>query len=319
MSQQQLPRNGTRPPQVSSPSRMTLSALVRGKQERPLRVVLYGVEGVGKSTFAANAPAPIFLGAEDGTSHLDVARFPMPRTWTEIMEAAGTLTRDAHEFGTLVVDTLDWAEPLLWAYICERDGKDNVEDYGYGKGYTAALEEWRVFLAALERLRDTRKMHVIFLAHSWIKPFKNPEGDDFDRYEMKLHARAAGLVKEWCDAVLFANWETFATKDKATKRVKGISTGARLVYTVRTAAYDAKNRHDLPESMPLSWSDFAEAVAAHRPADPVALLAEIQRKAKELGGEIEIKTTAAIERAAGSAAKLAQLNDWLNAKTAERS
>lgn len=302
----------------AAPSRMTLKNLVTGKQERPIRALLYGVEGIGKSTFGADAPSPIFLGAEDGTAHLDVTRFPMPTSWAEVLDAVKTLTQEEHSFGTLVIDTLDWAEPLLWAHICKRDGQPNVEAYGYGKGYIAAIDEWRIFLAALERLRESRGMHLVLLAHSWIKPFKNPEGDDFDRYELKLHAKAGGLIKEWCDAVLFANYETFAEKDSKTKRVKGVSTGARLIYTSRTAAYDAKNRYSLPESMPLNWSDFYAAVRAHRPADPAALVKAISEKAARLGGDIEATATAWVQKYAGDAAQLARMNDRLNAKLAER-
>lgn len=306
------------PSSTPKPSRMNLAALVKGKQARPVRVTLYGVEGIGKSTFAAASPSPIFLGAEDGTSHLDVIRFPMPQTWDEVIEAIRTLETEPHDFKTLVIDTLDWAEPMLWAFICKRDGVKDIEAYGFGKGYIAALDQWRVFLAALERMRDKRNMHVIFLAHSWIKPFKNPEGDDYDRYEMKLHAKASGLIKEWCDVVLFTNYETFASKDAKTKRVKGVSTGARLAYTTRTAAYDAKNRHDLPESLPLAWDDFAAAVAAGAPADAGALMSEIERKAKQLGGDLETKAKEFLTKANGDASKLAKLNDWTNAKLSER-
>ncbi len=301
-----------------APSRMTLGSVVKGKRKQPIRCVLYGVEGIGKSTFGANAPAPIFLGAEDGTAQLDVTRFQTPETWQEILDSIRVLTNDAHEYQTLIVDTLDWAEPLLWEHICKRDQQDNIEAYGYGKGYSAALDEWRVFLAALERMRKAKSMHLVLVAHSWIKPFKNPEGDDFDRYEMKLQAKAAGLIKEWSDCVLFANYETFANKDSKTKRVRGVDTGARLIYTQRRAAYDAKNRYDLPESLPLAWSDFATAVESHKPADPAALKSEIERKVKQVGGEVEKTGLAALAKAEGDASKLAQLNSWANAKLAEK-
>lgn len=306
------------PIQQHKSGRMNLGALVKGKLEQPMRIILKGTEGVGKSTFAADAPSPIFLGAEDGTSQLDVVRFPSPENWAEVIEAVRVLTDDDHEYKTFVLDTLDWAEPMLWAHICARDNQETIEAYGYGKGYQAALDEWRVFLAALERMRKAKGMHIILIAHSWIKPFKNPEGEDFDRYELKLNPKAGGLLKEWADCVLFANYETFATEDKKTKRIKGVSTGARLIYTQRTAAYDAKNRYSLPESLPLSWEEFATAVRAHSPADPAVLVSEIQRKSKLLGDKLEKQATAAIARAKGDAVKLAQLNDWANGKLAEK-
>jgi hypothetical protein len=297
---------------------MTLSSLVRGPQIQPIRIVLHGPEGVGKTTFGAGAPSPIFIGSEDGSAQLDVVRFPTPESWADVREAVRVLTNDQHNHQTLVLDTLDWTEPLLWEYLCKRDNHPNIEAYGYGKGYQAAIDEWRVFLADLDRLRKARGMHMVLIAHSWIKPFKNPEGDDFDRYELKLHAKAGGLIKEWSDAVLFANYETLAHKDQRTKRVRGVDTGARFLYTERSAAYDAKNRYGLPDSLPLSWQDFEAAVRAGRPADPAALTAEIQRKAKQLIPEDEKRALDAIKRANGDASKLAHLNDWTNAKLAAK-
>jgi hypothetical protein len=307
-----------KPQPSSQPSRMTLANVTKGKLVTPMRVLLYGVEGVGKSTFAASAPEPIFLGTEDGTAHLDVARLPFPHDWAEILAAVNMLRTESHQFKTLVIDTLDWVEPVLWAHICKRDGMPNIEAYGYGKGYSAALDEWRLLLSALERMRNEKKINVIMLAHSWIKPFKNPEGDDFDRYELKLNTKAGGLLKEWSDAVLFANYETFAKKDAKTKRIKGVSTGARLIYTTRTASYDAKNRYDLPETMPLSWEDFWAGVQNQKPADPDALLAEIRRKSAQLGKETAERVEGFILTAKGNPAQLAKVNSWVNAKLGEK-
>ena len=299
-------------------SRMTLASVVRGKLQQPIRVVLYGVEGIGKSTFGASAPSPIFLGAEDGTAQLDVARFPKPESFADVFEAIRVLGTSEHDFKTLVVDTLDWLEPIIWAHICERDKQENIEAYGYGKGYQTALDEWRKVLAALERLRQAKGMHLVLVAHSWVKSFKNPTGDDFDRYEMKLHAKAGGLVKEWADAVLFANYETYAHKDEKTKRVRGVDTGARLLFSERRAAWDAKNRYSLPESLPLSWADFEAAVNAAHVAPTVDLRAEITRKAKELGEDTESKVLIALEKAGDNAQHLAVINNRLNALLAER-
>jgi hypothetical protein len=302
----------------AKPSRMSLGALVKGKIQQPTRVVLYGVEGIGKSTFGANAPSPIFIGAEDGTSQLDVTRFPAPESWQEVLDAVRVLANDEHEYKTLVLDTLDWAEPLLWAHICQRDKQESIEAYGYGKGYQAALDEWRIFLAALERMSKAKRMHVVLLAHSWIKPFKNPEGDDFDRYEMKLHAKAAGLIKEWSDCVLFANHETFAQKDSKTKRVRGLDTGARLLFTQRRAAFDAKNRYGLPDSIPLSWADFEAGMQSGEVADPAVLKAEIERKLKILGGDMEKSALVSLSKAGNNPTMLAQLNNWASAKVAAK-
>lgn len=301
------------------PNRMTLDAVTRGRKQEPLKVVLSGVEGCGKSTFGADAPEPIFLGTEDGLVHLDVARFPAPETWADVLDAVRTLTDGEHAYRTLVVDTIDWAEPLVWAHVCAKAGEQSIEDVGggYGKGYQAALDEWRIFLAALERLRRAKGMHVLLIAHTQIRNFKDPEGEAYDRYELKLNAKAAGLVKEWADAVLFANHETYTTKDK-TKRVRGVSTGARLIHTQRTAAYDAKNRYGLPESLPLSWAEFEAACATCQTAAPADLESEVRRKMVGLGAEDLKRVTDALGRAGSDATKLAKLNSFVNAKLAEK-
>lgn len=308
------PSRVTQPVPAQMPRTMTLASVKRGRVEKPPRLLLWGVEGVGKSSFAANAPAPIFLAAEDGTAQLDVARFPEPRRWQDALDAVDELTASSHEFRTLVVDTLDWLEPLCWAHVCEKAGLNSVEEAGYGKGYVAALDLWRVFLASLERMRSAKNMGVILLAHSWIKPFKNPEADDYDRFELKLHNKAGGLMKEWCDAVLFARFETFTDKDSKTKRVRGVSTGARVMHTVRTAAYDAKNRYDLPESMPLDYSAFAEAVTARQPADPARLLERIYALLEHADEALRAKVQETVAAAAGNAAQLARIADRLAAR-----
>jgi hypothetical protein len=301
-----------------SSGRMKLAAAVTGRLVKPMRVLVYGIEGVGKSSFAAAAPSPIFLGAEDGTSELDVARFPEPQSWRDALDAITELTTAPHEYKTLVIDTLDWLEPACWTRVFQgrkdKAGKayESIEDIGYGKGYNAALDHWRVLLVMLERLRTTRGMHIIPIAHSWVKTFKNPAGEDYDRYEMKLHAKAAGIWREWCDAVLFAAHETY-TYESDSGRVKGISNGARVLHTERCAAWDAKNRYDLPPTLPLDWTSFAEAVAAHRPADPAVLRARIDELLATQTDDIKARVTAAVEAAAGNAAELARIHNTLAA------
>lgn len=315
--------NGGGPPPVPPPlpprqSRMTLGSVTRGRIQVPLRVLLYGVEGIGKSTFASNAPNPIFLCAEDGTTHLDVARLPEPKTWEEAFEGVRALANEKHDFKTLAVDTLDWLEPLCWDVICKRTSKTSVDEVGYGKGYNAALDEWRRFLAELESLRKKREMWIVLLAHAQVKTFKNPNGEDFDRYQLKLHDKAGGLVKEWCDAVLFANYETFTVEKEKNKRILGVS-GARVIYTQRTAAWDAKNRHDLPQSIPLSFEDFAKGIAAHRPANPSKLRAEIEQLVADIGdAELATQVADTLKKAGDDAASLAKVKDRLAAKAAQK-
>jgi len=303
--------------QAPPPQRPKLQ-VVRGRQEVPDRVLIFGVEGIGKSSWAAAAPSPVFVAAEDGTSQLDVARLPKPETWQAVLDQIEQLRVSEHDFKTVVFDTLDALEPLLWAHISKRDNKANIEDYGYGKGYVAALDEWRVFLSALERLRRERQMGTVLIAHSLIKLFKNPEGEDFDRFELKLNPKAGGLLKEWCDAVLFAHWETYADKKKKDDpRAKGLSTGARIVSTERTAAWDAKNRYGLPQTLPLSYEDYARAKASPRSA--LELQLSISTKVEALNdAEVTAKVTQAVKEAGNDTTKLINIDNRMTATLSAR-
>jgi len=259
------PRPGAKPGPTPAPRRMTLEAITQASGQAPLRVLLLGPEGIGKTTFGAAAPTPVFLGPEGGTSFLAVKprSFPEPRSWADVLDAVRELIDRPSPFQTLVLDTLDWLEPLCWKHVCEKNRKANIEAFGFGKGYVAALDEWRHLVGGLEKLRRARGMHVVMLAHTQIKTFKNPEGEDYDRFNLKLNEKAGGLLKEWSDAVLFANYKTHVTRDEDAPRAKGYAGGARFIYTERRAAFDAKNRFGLPFEMPLEWDAFFAAYEAH--------------------------------------------------------
>lgn len=294
------------------PKPFTLADVTSGKRQQPYRILLSGTEGIGKSTFGAGAPSPLFLGTEDGTDHLDVKRLPPPQGWADVFRSVNLLHAEKHEFKTLVVDTVDWLEPLCWDFICSRDKKKDVEDYGFGKGYVAALDEWRKLLRALESLRG-KGMSVVLLAHTHLRTFKNPMGEDFDRYELKLNLKAGGLLKEWSDAVLFANYETFAVKAQNASKAKGVSSGARYIYTERTAAFDAKNRFGLPAQLALSWAEFD--AAARGGADPDALLKAIHTALPLLEAAEQTKVASALTRAGRDTLKLSQLANYVAVKT----
>jgi hypothetical protein len=295
-----------------------------GKRAAPIWVHLYGPEGIGKSTFAADAPDPVFLDVEQGTDNLATSRVTFdeagertrPTSFAEVMTALGSLARDPHPFKTIVLDTADALEALIWAQVCAQAQVKTIEDFGYGKGYVIALSPWRQFVDAVETLR-AKGYNVITLGHALIKPFKNPEGEDFDRYIPKLHEKASALIKERANAVLFANWRNATRKDSQTKRVRGVTDKARLIYTTRTAAYDAKNRYDLPEEMPLSWVSFYSAVQAHKPADPTALRAAILEKIERLPAEGREAAAGYLAAAGTDAVKLSKLNGWINAQIPE--
>lgn len=293
---------------TAAPTRKVgLAAIRSGKRAIPVRMALYGPEGIGKTTFAADAPAPIFLDLEDGSTHLDVARFedPRPSSWPDVLDALDALLRGEHSYKTVVIDTLDRLEAMIWAALCERGDKegpkDSIEGFGYGKGYAMALDRWRVLLARLDELRAKRDMGVLLVGHTQVKMFKNPAGEDYDRYQLRIHDKAAGLIKEWCEVVGFGLFETVTRRRAGDTRAKGAATGARILYTHRDAAWDAKTRYALPERLPFTWSDFAAALAAGRVGDPAELRTQIDATLVALVATGKGPTTDAVRAALGKA------------------
>ena len=242
---------------------ISLASLRRGGDTRPPRILGYGVAGIGKTTFATEAPNPIVVQTEDGLGSIAVPTFGLLRSFHDVMQAIGSLYDEDHTFQTVVVDSLDWLEPLIWQHTAQQHNQPNIEAFGYGKGYLAALDNWRAVLEGLNALRDERGMAVILLAHAEIKRFDSPETEPYDRYQPKLHVRASALVQEHVDAVLFANYRISTLKSDAgfgKKVVRGVSGGDRLLHTVERPAFLAKNRFGLPETLPLSWPDFAAGI-----------------------------------------------------------
>ena len=247
---------------------INLSSISRNPVLAPPRVVLYGPHGIGKTTFGACAPAPIIMPLEDGIAKLDVPHFPVLKTWAEVMEALGALYTEAHEYASVTIDSLDWLEPIVWAETCVRNKWENVETPGYGRGFLFALDVWREFFAGLSALREQKNMCVILLAHQEIKAFNDPNTDPYDRYQLKLQPRAAALVEEWADCVLFANFRVYTAKADAgfnKKVTRGVGSGERVIYTEERPGFRAKNRYSLPPEISLSWSAFAQALAGPSP------------------------------------------------------
>jgi len=243
---------------------MSLSDIEKGKQQRPRRVLLFGIHGVGKTNWAAMAPNPVFIPTEDGLSDIDCHAFPLAKSYDEFKRRLETVASEEHNYQTVVIDTLDWLERLIHAQVCVDRGVENIEDIGYAKGYTFALTYWREVLIALDWLRNERGMTVILLAHAKIERFENPETESYDRYSPKLHKLASAVVQEWCDEVLFANYRTYAktSGEGFDKRAIGVGQGERIIRTTERPAHVAKNRCGLPDELPLDFRAFAEAMVS---------------------------------------------------------
>ncbi len=237
--------------------------VISGKIQKAKKVVLYGVEGIGKSSLAAEFPHPIFIDTEGSTTELDVNRLPRPTSWEMLKQQVAWVKNQ--DFKTLVIDTIDWAERLCNEHVCASHNKNGIEAFGYGAGYTFASEEMGRFLNLLSDLTET-DINVVLIAHAQIIKFDQPdEMGSYDRYTLKLGqktgSRTASMVKEWGDCVLFINYKTFSVAtDKEGKKNKGQG-GVRTVYATHHPAWDAKNRHGLPDEFPLDYGQIAHIFA----------------------------------------------------------
>lgn len=220
----------------------------KGKKERPQKGVIYGPEGVGKTTLANDMPSPLFIDAEQGSDHLDLDRVEVD-TMGDIREVVKFLKSDAHEYKTVVLDTIDWIEKRLIKELCAEFKAESIEQIegGYGKGYTILEERMMGFLGELDSVRK-KGMHIILLAHSKVQKYEDPElASSYDRYQLKLEKKTSALIKEWCDCLLFYNYDTKITDQAGTiDKKRGVQGKDRTIRTERCAAFDAKNRHHLP-------------------------------------------------------------------------
>jgi len=232
--------------------------ITKGKQQRAQRVVLYGVESVGKSTFAAKFPKPLFLDIEQGTSHLDVDRCEI-NSWKQLTDALAEAK--ATDYKTIVVDSADWAERLCVEDLLATSKKTSIEDFGFGKGWVMVAERMSRMLSSIDQLIDAGK-NVVMIAHSKIVRFEAPDAlAAYDRYELKLSKQSSPLLKEFADELWFLRFKTKVSTSE-TGKGKGIGGKERILLTTHSAAYDAKTRSGLAEELPLEWASVAHLFEA---------------------------------------------------------
>ncbi|HIT65837.1 MAG TPA: ATP-binding protein [Candidatus Merdisoma merdipullorum] len=225
--------------------------IIRGKQPGAKKVVIYGPEGIGKSTFASRFPDPVFIDTEGSTKDMDVARFEKASSWEMLLQQIDYVKTTPGLCRTLVIDTIDWAEQMCIQAICDKHHKDGLESFGYGNGYIYVKEEFGRFLNRLSDVTDAG-INVVLTAHAQLRKFEQPdELGAYDRWELKLgkktQSQTSPLVKEWSDMLLFANYKTFSVAvDKEGKKHKAQG-GSRVMYTSHHPCWDAKNRYGLPE------------------------------------------------------------------------
>lgn len=248
--------------------------IMKGIQNKPLKIVVYGPEGIGKTTFASRFPDPLFIDTEGSTARMDVARTETPSSLA-MLTAQLTEIRDTPPAGfrTLVLDTIDWAERLCIRTVCEKAGKSGIEDFGYGKGYSYVFEEMGRIMTLLDEIAE-RGMNIVINAHAAVRKFEQPdEMGAYDRWELKLinsaRCNSCAMVKEWADMVLFATYKTYAVAvDKEGKKNKARG-GERVMYTAHDPCWDAKNRFGLAPVLPFDFAQIAGIVGGNAAPPPV--------------------------------------------------
>lgn len=231
--------------------------ITKGKLNAPRRVVVYGVEGIGKSTFAAQFPNPLFIDTEGSTENMDVARFDKATSWEMLLSQIKYVRDNPTVCKTLVIDTADWAEQLEIKDLCDMKKWDGLEDAGYGKGYTYSAERFGKMLNLLKEVND-KGIHIVITAHAQLKKIELPEETGaYDHWTMKTSKGVAPLIKEWATDVFFCNYKVYVVEIEKKKKAQG---GARIMYTTHTPFWDAKNRCGLPDEVPFSYDSIRSII-----------------------------------------------------------
>lgn len=261
--------------------------ITRGKKAVPIKCVIYGAEGIGKSTFASQFPDPVFIDTEGSTARMDVARVE-PESWEGLLQAVEYFRKHTNECRTLVVDTLDWAERMCIQHVVMTHGwnKEGIEQPGFGRGYKIAADEFKKLLVALDEVAE-KGIHIVCTAHAMMRKFEQPdEQGSYDRWEMKLSKHNSPMVKEWCDMLLFANYKTFIVgKDKSGKG-KGRG-GARVMYTQHDPCWDAKNRFGLDAELPFEYDQIGSIITGKPVEKPVEKFEEVSINSIPFTDEVE--------------------------------
>ena len=281
-----------------------------GPSDLPPKIGITGVEGVGKSTAGNLLPNPLFMCVENGLvgAQFKNTKSLSPKTYEEACRDIEELTQDSLGYKSFVLDTVDWFEPLIERYICALYRKPTIISFGYNQGPKYVAIEFRNFLAKLEQLQKKQNMIILLNTHNHIKTHSNPLGDDYDRFELKCEKKIAALVKEWVDVLLFARFEDLVyKKNDNDKKGKGVGGEKRIVHTVHSTGYDAKNRYDLPSTMEFHMPSILESMKKGMAITLPKLLIKINELIPQLPKEKQVLAKNYIQAKPNDATALASL------------
>lgn len=267
---------------------LTIDSIKTGRSLNPPRILLYAPHKFGKSSFGANAPKPVFIQTEDGLGNIDVPSFPLAKTLQDVYDAMGILYTEPHDFQTLILDSLDWLEPLIWAEVVKENPVDakgrqikEVSDLGYGLGYKLAAQKWEMFLQRLNAIRLERNMAIVFLAHEEVKKFDDPEKGTYNYYGPKLQKAAAEKVMEWVDATLFGNYQLVLATDKGAfggpDKMRAMGQGTRILLAQEKPYAMAGNRYNIPQEVTIPADDTKWGAAWNQLATSVPYFAALTK------------------------------------------
>lgn len=254
--------------------------ITKGKQKTAIRMCCYGAEGIGKSTFASQFPDPLFIDVEGGTKQLDVARFPQPQTWNDLLEMVDAVIEEPTSCRTLIIDTIDRAEMLLTAQLLKEGNVDSIEKYGggYGKGYTALAERFnKDLLMRLDKL-IAKGVHVTLIAHAAMRKLESPDEPPYDRWELKTSKKISPLVKEWTDILCFMKYEQVVVEENGRNKAKGKA--KRVMVFNHRPTCDAKNRYGLEDDLPLSFEPLRAIYEGETAPQPQHEVLDIENPAE---------------------------------------
>lgn len=286
----------------------------KGKKKQAVRVVIYGTEGIGKTTLAAHFPKPLFIDVEQGSYQINVERFDGITTWADVLEAIGYVEQNPDSCKTLVLDTADKAEQMLVEQILKENKAASIETVGggYGKGYTMLQERFqKELLFSLDRI-IAKGINVVICAHSIVRTITLPDADPYDHYELKCSKKVSPILKEWADILAFCDYKISVVTDGGKGKAKG--SGKRMIHFTHKPTYDAKNRYGLPDDAEMSYDVLRPVIDGQMEVQPEknAIDAENPHEGIVEGNElVEDIRTVLLRRLAQNGIDEKTFTDWL--------
>jgi hypothetical protein len=242
-----------------------ISELLKERMILPPRILLYSSPGWGKSTFAASMPNPIFLDCEDGLSGLTVNSFPTIEKFDDLIKYLNLLIMEKHDYKTIVLDSVSSIERLILSHLCKIHNKKSIASWGYGEGYSLALNLWYDIMQILDKIRK-QKITIMLLGHAEVKTISPPNVDPYDKYVITIYNKTAYALSQWTDIVLFGDHRVYTadTSQGAKKVSKGIGQGIRIIYTDERPAFFAKSRPNINFEIEIpevdGWKTFKQNI-----------------------------------------------------------